>query len=185
MPPVIRLSLLLALFFASGRTTLQTTYFNLSCKPVGDTGTLVPLPAGSVAEPRMVDDMTVATKQMYGDGYSMLGYSQFVSLLYPNLTPGYAAKHALEIGAEVALLTPPAPGASNLHGYLDTYWAPYRAEGYSFGAWITDLPEDLLDKLGDEFDIVTILQNIHGGPAETAGFLADDALLAIDVVRVT
>ena len=184
MPSIERLLLLVTLLFTGGCTTLQTTYFNLSYQPLENVGTLAPLPEGGVAESRMVDDMALAAKQMYGDGYSMLGYSQFVSPLYPSLAPGYAAKYAQEIGAEVALLTPPVPGASNLHGYLVTYWAPYRAEGFSFGAWITDLPEDLLQKLGDQFNVVTILQTIHGEPAAAAGFRADDALLAIDGERV-
>ena len=114
--------LIAILTLLQGCTTMQTFYFNGSFQPLEDVNSSGLLPAEGETGFRMVSDMTVGAKEMYNQGYAMIGYSQFVSPLYKSLAPGYATKYARTLGAQYAVMETPQPGASNLHGYLVTYW---------------------------------------------------------------
>ncbi len=132
----------------------------------------------------MVDDMADGVLDMYGRGYAMLGYSQFVSPLLTSLAPSYATKYAAAMNAAYVVLETPRPGSSNLHGYLATYWAMVRPELSTFGSYIQNLPEDMLKRLGENYNRVMLRQIIPGTPAAGAGFKANDIVLAVNGVRV-
>ena len=132
----------------------------------------------------MVEDMADGVLDMYGRGYAMLGYSQFVSPLLTSLAPSYATKYAAAMNAAYVVLETPRPGSSNLHGYLATYWAMVRPELSTFGSYIQNLPEDMLKRLGENYNRVMLRQIIPGTPAAGAGFKANDIVLAVNGVRV-
>ncbi len=179
-----RALLLIVIGLQTGCTTVQTTYFRSSYQPVENPGN--PALASYSGESRFqqVSDMRESAADMYNDGYVMLGYSQFISPLYTSLAPGYATKFAKTLGAEYAVMETPQPGASNLHSYLVTYWSRIRPETAAVGAYVQELPEDLLDRLGQEFNVVHVRAVIPGTPASAAGLKRDDVVLAIDGLRV-
>lgn len=129
--------------------------------------------------------MALAAEQMYSEGYGMIGYSQFVSPLFTSLAPSYATKYAATLGAEVAVLQTPRPGVSNLHGFLVTYWKRVRPEVFSLGAYASDLPEDLLRSLGQDYNLVYLKGVVPNTPAHAAGLRKDDVILAINGERIS
>ena len=179
-----RALLFVAIGLQAGCTTVQTTYFRSSYQQVENPTN--PALAAYSGESRFqqVSDMTDSAADMYNDGYVMLGYSQFISPLYTSLAPGYATKYASVLGAEYALMETPRPGASNLHHYLVTYWGRIRPETATVGAYVQELPEDLLNRLGQEFNVVHVRAVIPGTPAAQAGLKRDDVILAINGLRV-
>lgn len=173
------------LTLASGCTTLQTTYFRGSFQPVEDVNDAAFYPYSGSSQVRQVADMSIATAEMYSDGYGMVGYSQFVSPLFTSLAPGYAQKYAATLGADVAVLETPRPGPSNLHGFLVTYWTRIRPETFGLGVYSQDLPEELLDRLGRDYNVVYLLGVVPGTSAHAAGLKKDDVVLAINGERIT
>jgi hypothetical protein len=169
----------------SGCTTMQTTYFRGSFQPLEDTASPGFLPASGDAQFRMVSDMGQGAEDMYNEGYAMIGYSQFVSPLYTSLAPGYATKYANMLGAGYAVMETPQPGASNLHGYLVTYWVRVRPEAFGIGTYSSDLPDNMLDRLGREYNVVYLKGVVPGTPAASAGLKRNDVVLAVDGERVT
>ena len=131
-----------------------------------------------------VEDMSAKADDLYGEGYMMLGYSQFVSPLAPALAENSSTLWGQEVGAAYVALETPRPAKGMNHGYLITYWAKRRPDQSSLGAYIQDLPKDLLDQIGEEFNVVIVRQVVKGTPAASAGLQANDVLLALDDVRV-
>ena len=177
--------LIAILILLQGCTTMQTFYFNGSFQPLEDIHSSGLLPAEGETQFRMVSDMTVGAKEMYNQGYAMIGYSQFVSPLYKSLAPGYATKYARKLGAQYAVMETPQPGASNLHGYLVTYWSRVSSDAFSLGVYHSDLPRELLNAVGQDYNLVYLEGVVPGTPAAEAGLKADDVLLAVNGKRVT
>lgn len=176
----------IALFaLLGGCTTMQTTYFRGSFQPLEDVNAAGFYPYSGESSLRQVSDMGQAAKDMYNEGYAMIGYSQFVSPLYKRLAPGYATKYANSLKAEVAVMETPRPGPSNLHGYLVTYWARVRPDAFGLGVYSRDLPEDLLRSLGQDYNVVYLAGVVPGTPAHEAGLKPDDVILAVNGQRVT
>ncbi len=148
------IGLLLLVMSLSGCTTMQTTYFRGSMQPLEDVNDAGLYPFDGESPFRQVSDMSLGAKEMYNEGYAMVGYSQFVSPLFKSLAPSYATKYAKTIGAEYAVMETPQPGASNLHGYLVTYWAKVRPDAFGLGVFWKDLPNDLLNSLGQDYNVV-------------------------------
>jgi len=180
----VRLVMLLAPLLLASCTTVQTTYFRGSYQPLANATNPAFIPYNGTSEFMMVEDMSGGALDMYGRGYALLGYSQFISPLFTNLAPGYATKFAATLNAAHAVLETPRPGASNLHGYLATYWAKVRPEQFTLGAYHEDLPAYLLERLGKNYNVVVLRQIVPGTPAAGAGFKANDAVLAVNGVRV-
>lgn len=166
-------------------TTMQTTYFRGSFQPLEDVHAQGFHPYSGESSFRQVSDMGQAAKDMYNEGYAMIGYSQFVSPLFKSLAPGYATKYAKTLKAEVAVMETPQPGASNLHGYLVTYWARVRPDAFGLGVYASDLPPELLRSLGQDYNVVYLSGVVPGTPAHRAGLKADDVILAVNNERVT
>lgn len=183
--PAALVFVLLALLFQAGCTTMQTTYFRGSFQPVEDVNDAAFYPYSGTSEHRMVSDMALAAEQMYSQGYGMIGYSQFVSPLFTSLAPSYATKYAATLGADLAVLETPRPGASNLHGFLVTYWKRVRPEVFSLGTYAEDLPDDLLRSLGQDYNVVYLKGVVPNTPAHAAGLRKDDVILAINGERIT
>ncbi len=179
------IGLLLLVMSLSGCTTMQTTYFRGSMQPLEDVNDAGLYPFDGESQFRQVSNMSLGAKEMYNEGYAMVGYSQFVSPLFKSLAPSYATKYAKTIGAEYAVMETPQPGASNLHGYLVTYWAKVRPDAFCLGVFWMDLPNDLLNSLGQDYNVVYFAAVVPGTAAAEAGLQADDVLLAIDGQRVT
>lgn len=183
-PFMVRILFLAVVLVVSSCTTMQTTYFRMSYKSLESTDNAGFLPYSGTPEFMMVEDMADGALDMYGRGYAMLGYSQFVSPLLTNLAPSYATKYAATLNAAYVVLETPRPGHSNLHGFLVTYWAKVRPEQFTFGSYSQNLPEDLLKRLGEDYNLVMLRQIVPGTPAAGAGFKADDVVLAVNGVRV-
>lgn len=149
-------------------TTLQTTYFRGSYIEL--TGADHPALQAAPATPRFaqVEDMKDKAHALYGEGYTMLGYSQFVSPLLPSLAGSYSTKWGRKVGAAYVGLETPRPGRSNLHYYLATYWGKLLPGVAPFGVYLDGLPEALLARIGAEQDMVVVWQVIDGTPAEAA-----------------
>ena len=179
-----RALLLIAVGLQTGCTTMQTTYFRSSYQQVENPGNPALAPYSGESRFQQVSNMADSAADMYNDGYVMLGYSQFISPLFTSLAPGYATKYASVLGAEYAVMETPQPGASNLHSYLVTYWSRIRPETATVGAYVQELPDDLLDRLGQEFNVVHVRAVIPGTPASAAGLKRDDVVLAINGLRV-
>lgn len=181
-----RLLIILALLFSlSACTTMQTTYFRGSFQPLEDIDAQGFYPYSGESSFRQVSDMGQAAKDLYNEGYAMIGYSQFVSPLFKSLAPGYATKYAETLKAELAVMETPQPGASNLHGYLVTYWARVRPDAFGLGVYSRDLPPELLNSLGQDYNVVYITGVVPGTPAHRAGLKADDVILAVNDERIT
>jgi hypothetical protein len=133
----------------------------------------------------LVPDMESAALNMYGNGYSMVGYSQFVSPLATNLLPSFSTKYGQAIGAAYVVAQTPIAGESNLHAFLVTYWARLKPGQFAFGAHIEDLPQELLQRLGEKYNLVMLKQVVIGTPAREAGLRADDVVLAVEGIRMT
>lgn len=183
-PAPVLLAVLAAILLQAGCTTVQTTYFRGSFQPLDPAGHPAYQPYSGETRFRQTGDMAVAAEDMYSQGYGMVGYSQFVSPLLPSLAPGYATKYAESLQAEYAVMEVPRPGASNLHGYLVTYWSRLRPEVMGMGAYATELPESLLQRLGSEYNVVYLRGIIPGTAAAAAGLERDDVVLAIDGLRI-
>ena len=179
------IALIVVLFGLSGCTTMQTTYFRGSMQALEDVNDAGFYAFSGESQFRQVSDMTAASKDMYNEGYAMIGYSQFVSPLFKSLAPSYATKYAKQIGAEYAVMETPQKGASNLHGYLVTYWGRVRPDAFAFGVFWRDLPNELLNSLGQDYNVVYLAAVVPGTAAAEAGLKADDVLLAINGKRVT
>jgi membrane-associated protease RseP (regulator of RpoE activity) len=159
---------------------MQTTYFRVSYQELAKTDVSDSSSRGATPGFAMVDDMQAKAREMYGEGYTMLGYSQFISPLYPSLAQDYSTKWGKAVGSSYVVLETPRKGQSNLHYYLVTYWSPVDTRQFTFGAYLQDLPPDLLKRLGPDFNVVMVQQVVQGTAAGNAGILADDAILAVD-----
>lgn len=169
----------------AGCTTLQTTYFRGSYQPLIDPNSAALQPSSGAAKFQMVSDMATTSDSMYSQGYAMIGYSEFVSPLMQSLAPGYATKFAGVVGAEYAVMQTPVRGDSNLSHYLVTYWARVRPEGFGLGTYTKNLPDELLDRLGQDYNVVYVAGVVPGTPAAAAGLQKDDVVLAVNGRRVT
>lgn len=175
----------LVIAVASGCTTMQTTYFRGSFQPLVDVNAPELYPYSGETRFRMVPDMASAVDDMYDDGYVMIGYSQFVSPLLQGLAPGYATKYAERLKSDYAVMQTPTRGASNLSAYLVTYWSRVRPEAFGVGVYARNLPEDLLRRLGQDYNVVYVAGVVPGTPADAAGLKKDDVILAVDGRRIT
>jgi hypothetical protein len=63
-------------------------------------------------------------------------------------------------------------------------WVRARPGSSGFGAYIQDLPNDLLAQIGHEFNVVFVQQVVKRTPAANPGLQANDVLLALQDVRV-
>ena len=173
------------LALTSGCTTMQTTYFRGSYQPLEDVNAPGLVLANGDASFEMVSDMAQSSEDLYNEGYAMIGYWQFVSPLFTGLAPGYATKYANVVGAQHVVMQTPQPGASNLHAYLVTYWVQVRPDAFGVGTYATDLPEEMLDRLGQDYNVVYLKGVIPGTPAAAANLKRTDVVLAVDGQRVT
>lgn len=179
--PIIHRTLFLALIvlLLPACTTMQTTYFRGSYQQfaTADDGSLLP----HKGEPgfSLVDDMEAKARAMHDEGYVMLGYSQFVSPLLTTLAESYATKWGAEVGAAHVVLEKPRAGDSNLHYFLVTYWGRYDPAAFALGVNWVDLPEELLQRIGEDKNLVIVRQVVPGTPA-APGLRADDFIVAID-----
>jgi len=178
------LTVILAVLSLAACTTLQTTYFRASYKVLIQADHPGLQPYEGTPAFTQVKDMPGKSRQMHGEGFVMLGYSQFISPLFTSLAESYSTKWGAEVNAAHVVLETPKPGPSNLHYYLVTYWARVRPEQFSFGGHVTDLPDELLERIGKELNLVILEQAIAGTPAAAAGLRANDVILAMDGERV-
>jgi membrane-associated protease RseP (regulator of RpoE activity) len=164
---------------------MQTTYFRGSYTEHAkhDAPGLVPH-GGATPGFSLVGDMRAKEREMYGDGYAMLGYSQFVGPLLTSLAESYSTKWGAEVGAGHVVLETPRSGASNLHYFLVTYWAARKRDAAELDAYLEDLPPELLERIGKSLNVVIVQQVVKGGAAHAAGLRANDVLLALDGERV-
>jgi len=168
----------------AGCTAIQTTYFRQSYVELDDPSNPEFQPYDGESSFEMVEGMDQASRDMYDRGYAMIGYSQFVSPLMTSLAPSYATKYASAREAEYAVMETPRPGESNLHGYLVTYWARVRTESFALGTYAEDLPPELLQRIGGDYNVVILSGVVDGTPAAKAGLKRDDVILAVNGVRV-
>ena len=182
---VVRQLLLASVFLMVGCTTMQTTYFSQSYVPLDIVSNPAFEPYAGSTGFEIVPDMDAGALNMYGAGYAMIGYSQFVSPLLTNLMPSYATKYGQGIGAAHVVSQTPIAGNSNLSAYLVTYWARLKPGQFAFGAYYEDLPQELLKRLGEKYNVVMLKQVVSGTPAKEAGLRADDVVLAVDGIRIT
>jgi hypothetical protein len=183
---LLRLAVLpLSILLLPACTTMQTTYFRASYVELAKADAPGLVPHGT-AEPgfSLVQDMKAKEREMYGEGYAMLGYSQFVSPLLTSLAESYSTKWGVEVGAAHVVLETPRAGESNLHYFLVTYWAARKREPAGLGAYLVDLPPELLERIGKSLNVVMVQQVVKGGLAAEAGLRANDVLLALDDERV-
>jgi len=181
----IRQLLLTSVVLMAGCTTVQTTYFSQSYVPLDNLSHPAFEPYAGNTGFETVPDMEAAALNMYGNGYAMVGYSQFVSPLLTNLVPSYATKYGQVIGAAYVVSQTPIAGESNLHAFLVTYWAKLKPGQFAFGAYYEDLPQELLQRLGEKYNLVMLKQVVSGTPAREAGLRADDVVLAVEGIRMT
>jgi len=181
----IRQLLLTSVVLMAGCTSVQTTYFSQSYVPLDNVSYPAFEPYAGNTGFELVPDMESAALNMYGNGYAMVGYSQFVSPLLTNLLPSYATKYGQAIGAAYVVAQTPIAGESNLHAFLVTYWARLKPGQFAFGAYYEDLPQELLKRLGEKYNLVMLKQVVNGTPAREAGLRADDVVLAVDGMRMT
>jgi len=163
-----------------GCTTYQTAYFRNSYQELAKSDDALLLPHARPPAFTLVDDMAGKARAMHEEGFAMLGYSQFVSPLFTSLAESYSTKWGAEVGAAHVVLETPRPGASNLHYYLVTYWGRLDPEAYGLGVNWQDLPEELLERIGKDKNLVIVLHVIPGTPAAAAGLRAGDVIVALD-----
>jgi hypothetical protein len=161
-------------------TTMQTTYFRTGYTEIVQADHPGLQPFEGTPAFTQVDDMTEKSRALYGEGYVMLGYSQFVSPLLTSLAESYSTKYAVEKNAAQVVLETPKAGSSNLHYFLVTYWARVKPEFFSFGTYLTDLPKELLERIGKNLNMVIIEQVVPGTPAAVAGLRGGDVILAVN-----
>jgi membrane-associated protease RseP (regulator of RpoE activity) len=181
---VIRQLLLTSVVLMVGCTTLQTTYFSQSYVPLDNVSNPALEPYAGSTSFEIVSDMDAGALNMYGAGYAMIGYSQFVSPLLTNLMPSYATQYGQSIGAAHVVSQTPIAGGSNLNAFLVTYWAKLKPGQFALGVYSEDLPEELLKRLGEKYNVVMLKQVVNGTPAKEAGLRADDVVLAVDGIRI-
>ena len=182
---VIRQLLLASVVLMAGCTSVQTTYFSQSYVPLDNVSNPAFEPYAGSTGFEIVPDMESGALNMYGNGYALIGYSQFVSPLLTNLMPSYATKYGQVIGAPYVVAQTPIAADSNLNAYLVTYWARLKPGQFAFGAYYEDLPQELLKRLGEKYNLVMLKQVVSGTPAQEAGLRADDVVLAVDGMRMT
>jgi len=182
---IVRQLLLMSVVLMAGCTSVQTTYFSQSYVPLDNVSNPAFEPYAGSTGFEIVPDMESGALNMYGNGYAMIGYSQFVSPLLTNLVPSYATKYGQAIGATYVVSQTPIAGESNLNAYLVTYWAKLKPGQFAFGAYYEDLPQELLKRLGEKYNVVMLIQVVNGTPAKEAGLRADDVVLAVDGMRIT
>jgi len=109
---------------------MQTTCFRGSHVALEDATNPAFLPWDGRSDHRVIDGMSQAALDIYGRGYAMIGYSQFVSPLLTSLTPGYATKHAATLQADFTVMETPGarrPAALRLRQHARVRRLPERA----------------------------------------------------------
>jgi hypothetical protein len=175
---------ILALLSLSACTTMQTTYFRVGYVELAKSDDPGLIPYSGVPKFTEIDDMHKQVQVMYNEGYTMLGYSQFVSPLLVSLAESYSKKYGKQLGAEYVVLETPRQGKSNLHSFLVTYWSRVKPGLFSFGGYFQNLPDDLVKRIGEDLNLVIVMGIVPGTPAAEAGVKANDVILAVDDVRV-
>lgn len=165
-------------------TTMQTTYFRAGYHELVKAESPELQAHAGPPSFSQVEDMTKTSQALYGEGYAMLGYTHFVSPLFTSLAEDYSIKWGKEVGATRVELETPRAGASNLHYFLVTYWARVKPERFSFGGYLSNLPDELLNRIGKQMNMVILEQVIPGTPAAAAGFRAGDVIVAVAGKRV-
>lgn len=169
-----------ALSVLQGCTTIVTHYHRDSYVKLADSNDPALLPAPEHPVYKQVDNLNAEAPLLYGQGYGLLGYSQFVSPLAQSLSGTYGTLWGKEVGAALVVQQTPQ-GAGGLNSrYLVTYWGKYDPDFFSLGAQLAQLPDDVLRQVGEKFNIVYIRAVVPGTPASTAGLQAGDALLSFN-----
>ncbi len=160
-------------------TTMQTTYFRAGYHQIVKAESPQLQAHQGAPSFSQVEDMAKTSHALYGEGYAMLGYTHFVSPLLTSLAQDYSIKWGTEVGATRVVLETPRAGASNLHYFLVTYWARVKPQQFSFGGYLSNLPDELLNRIGKEMNMVILEQVVPGTPAAAAGFRAGDVIVAV------
>lgn len=165
--------------------TAQTTYFRMSYVE------LVPAKHSKLkayrGEPEFeqVENMEARARAMQDEGYVMLGYSQFISPLVKSLSKSYVTKYARIKEAQHVILEQPQPGASNLHYYLATYWGEIRPDSFSLGVILSELPEEIRQKIDEEMNMVFVDHAVPYTAATRAGIQTGDVIYTFNGERMT
>lgn len=161
-----------------------TSYHNNSFTAAIPEAAPVKPPEGVVPSARFAVDFDAEVMQMYADGYELVGFAKFTSLLHPNFAERDARLAAEARGATVALLMPPEPGKLNQRSYVTAFWRPVSKDRFILGAYYQDLPPLALGAVGCHNNVVMLGPVLPGTPAAEMGLAKDDAIVFVGDTRI-
>jgi len=161
-----------------------TSYHNNSFTATIPEVELVKPPAGVDPSARFAVDFDAEVMQMYADGYELVGFAKFTSLLVPQFAERDARLAAEDRGATVALLMPPEPGKLNQRSYVTAFWRPVSKDRFILGAYYQDLPPLALGAVGCHNNVVMLGPVMPGTPAAEMGLAKDDVIVFVGDTRI-
>lgn len=161
-----------------------TSYHNNSFTATIPEATPVKPPEGVVPSTRFAVDFDAEVMQMYADGYELVGFAKFTSLLAPPFAERDARLAAEDRGATIALLKPPQLVKLNQRSYVTAFWRPVSRDRFILGAYYQDLPPLALGAVGCHNNVVTLGPVMPGTPAAEMGLAKDDVIVFVGDTRI-
>jgi membrane-associated protease RseP (regulator of RpoE activity) len=163
----------------AGCASVNSLHYNWAYTPLHDARSgAFQRPAGEIEyrELDSIEAMAEAEREMYRQGYVMIGYSNMLSPQLEMVAPRGARALGEKYGASVVLNT-----FGDRH-YLATLWA--RPKHFAFGAYFTDaLPDEARAALRDilHTEQAVIVQTVvEGSPAFDARIRPGDLLVTLN-----
>lgn len=151
-------------------------HYSWAYTPLYDAKEPIFIPPSNDIGYKEVDDMEAAERDMFRQGYVMIGYCYMDSPQLEMIAESASKKWGKKVGASYVVHK---YGKSR---YLATYWA--KPVNYILGAYYQDDRHALYYRKR-QTNAVIVLDLVDGSPAFEAGFAPGDIILSVDGVKVT
>ena len=139
---------------------------------------------GGKIEAWIANDFAAESRNLWANGYELVGYSKLTSPLQPMLAVLNAKTAARKNGASHVMLAPPQNARIGQFHHLFTYWRKADPAEMLFGAQYVDTPSEGLAIAGCDVNLVKISNVVTGSPADQMGLQTGDQIVSVDEVPI-